>query len=194
MISYLKGKISYIGDNNIEIIVNNIGYKVFVAGEILNQVKPDQEMEVFTYQDVKENALDLYGFDSRGKLDLFAKLISVSGIGPKTGLGVLALATVDEIESAIVRGDASILTKVSGIGKKTAERIVLELKNKFSAKGGSASGGKGLETQSEDADVIDALVGLGYSAEDARGALRQLDKEIDGSEEKIKACLKILAK
>jgi Holliday junction DNA helicase RuvA len=194
MISYLKGTISYISDNDIEIVVNNIGYKVFVTGDILNKAKLDQEIEVFCFQNVKEDALDLFGFDDRNKLDLFAKLISVSGIGPKTGLNVLALATVDEIEAAIVRGDASILTKVSGIGKKTAERIVLELKNKFSARGGSAFGGKGLEPQSEDADVIDALVGLGYAIEDARKSLRQIDNTIEGSEDKIKACLKNLGK
>jgi len=191
MISYLKGTISYISENEIEVIVNNIGYKVFVTNDILDKVKLDQEIEIFTHQDVKETALDLYGFDSRGKLDLFAKLISVSGIGPKTGLNVLALATVDEIESAIIRGDASILTKVSGIGKKTAERIVLELKNKFS---------KGADLpvtdndQSEDADVIDGLIGLGYTIDQARQSLRQIDKNIEGSEEKIKACLKILSK
>jgi len=191
MISYLKGKISYIGDNYIEVVINNIGYKIFVASDILDKAKIEQEIEIFTYQDVKENALDLYGFASRAKLDLFAKLISVSGIGPKTGLGVLALATVEEIESAIVRGDASILTKVSGIGKKTAERIVLELKNKFK---GSVELGVEQQPQSEDADVIDALTGLGYSIEDARKALRQLDQKITGREEKIKACLKMLSK
>jgi len=191
MISYLKGTISYIGENFIEIINNNIGYKVFVAGDILNLVKIDQEIEVYCYQNVKEDALDLYGFDSREKLYLFEKLVSVSGIGPKTALGVLALATVDEIESAIIRGDASILTKVSGIGKKTAERIVLELKNKF-AKGGAALNGK--ESQSEDADVIDGLVGLGYAIEDARKSLRQLDDNIEGSDKKIKECLKLLGK
>lgn len=191
MISYLKGTISYIGDNDLEIVVNSIGYKVFVTEDILNKVKLDQELEIFTHQDVKEKALDLYGFDTRGKLDLFSKLISVSGIGPKTGLNVLALATVEEIEAAIVRGEASILTKVSGIGKKTAERIVLELKNKFS-KISEASGTD--PEQSEDADVIEGLVGLGYPIEDARKALRQIDKKIEGSEEKIKACLKILGK
>jgi holliday junction DNA helicase RuvA len=192
MISYLKGKISYIGENELEIIVNNIGYKVFVTGDILNSVKLEQEIEIFTHQDVKENALDLYGFDCRGKLDLFAKLISVSGIGPKTGLNVLALATVDEIEAAIVRGDASILTKVSGIGKKTAERIVLELKNKFSKS--TAELGSASTVQSEDADVIDGLVGLGYPIENARQALREIDNDIEGSENKIKECLKILGK
>ncbi len=191
MISYLKGKISYIGESNIEVIVNDIGYKVFVAGEILSKVKIGKELELYTHQHVREDALDLFGFDSREKLNLFEKLIGVSGIGPKTGLGVLALATVEEIESAIIRGDASILTKVSGIGKKTAERIVLELKNKF--KGHTELVGEKSE-QSEDADVLDALVGLGYTIDQARLALRQIDSKIKGSEEKIKACLKILSK
>ncbi len=191
MISYLKGKISYIGDNDIEVIVQDVGYKVFVAGELFSKVKVGQEVEVFCFQNVKEDALDLYGFESRDKLYLFEKLVSVSGIGPKTGLAVLALATVKEIESAIIRGDASILTKVSGIGKKTAERIVLELKNKFK-KGAELVGEP--STQSQDVDVIDGLVGLGYTVEDARQALRQIDKKIEGSEEKIKACLKILGK
>lgn len=191
MISYLKGQISYINENQIEVIVSNIGYKVFVIGDLLNNIKVGDEIEIYTYQDVKENALDLYGFDSREKLSLFEKLISVSGIGPKTGLNVLQLATVDEIESAIIRGDASILTKVSGIGKKTAERIVLELKNKFSKSSEPLAQEK---SQSEDADVIDGLIGLGYSVEDAREAFREIDPELKGSDEKIKACLKILSK
>lgn len=191
MISYLKGTISYIGESFIEVNNNDIGYKIFVAGELLNKVKLDQEIEVFCYQNVKEDVLDLYGFDSRDKLYLFEKLVSVSGIGPKTGLGVLALATVEEIESAIIRGDASILTKVSGIGKKTAERIVLELKNKFS-KSTEIIGQT--DNQSEDADVIDGLVGLGYPIDEARKALRQIDKKIKGSDQKIKACLKLLGK
>ncbi len=194
MISYIKGKISYIGENSLELIVNDIGYKVFVAGEILSKVKIGQETEIYTHQHVREDALDLFGFDSRDKLNLFEKLINVSGIGPKTALGVLALATIEEIESAIIRGDASILTKVSGIGKKTAERIVLELKNKFSSKGRAGNTGESLKYQSEDADVLDALVGLGYPLDQARQALRQLDEKIKGSEEKIKACLKILSK
>jgi Holliday junction DNA helicase RuvA len=192
MISYIKGKIKYIDSTFIEVINNNIGYKIFIANEFLNKIKLDQEVEIFCFQSVKEDALDLYGFESRDKLYLFEKLVSVSGIGPKTALGVLDLATVEEIESAIIAGDASILTKVSGIGKKTAERIVLELKNKFLSKSQPAV--NETEPQSEDSDVIDGLVGLGYSIDQARNALRQIDKKIKGSEQKIKACLKILSK
>jgi Holliday junction DNA helicase RuvA len=190
MISYLKGKIKYIGANFVELVVNDIGYKIFVTPNILNKAKVGKEMEVFTYQNVREDALDLFGFSSRGELEMFEKLISVSGIGPKTALNALSVAKIDEIESAIISGDASVLTKISGIGKKTAERIVLELKNKY--KGLSEIGGKIIQT--EDGDVIDALVGLGYSMDQARNVLRQIDKNIKGTEKKIKAALRLLSK
>ncbi|MBN1325627.1 Holliday junction branch migration protein RuvA [Candidatus Falkowbacteria bacterium] len=190
MISYLKGKIQYVGANFIEINVNNIGYKIFTTANILNKAKVAQEVEIFCYQNVKEDAIDLFGFASREEQLMFEKLISVSGIGPKTALNALSVAKIDEIESAIISGDASVLTKISGIGKKTAERIVLELKNKY--KGLAEVSGKII--QSEDADVIDALVGLGYSTEQARDVLRQIDKNIKGTEKKVKAALQLLSK
>jgi Holliday junction DNA helicase RuvA len=190
MISFLRGKIQYVGANFIEVNVNNIGYKIFVTANILNKAKVGQEIEVFAYQDVREDAIDLFGFASRAEQEMFEKLISVSGIGPKTALNALSVAKINEIESAIISGDASVLTKISGIGKKTAERIVLELKNKY--KGLSEVGGKIIQT--EDGDVIDALVGLGYSMDQARNALRQIDKNIKGTEKKIKACLQLLSK
>jgi holliday junction DNA helicase RuvA len=134
--------------------------------------------------------LDLFGFDNREQMELFEKLIGVSGIGPKTALGVLSAATIEEIETAVINDDVTVLTKVSGIGAKTAERIVLELKSKYKGKvAPAAKGGKA----NDDADVIDGLIGLGYSADQARSALRQVDKEL-GSDEKIKACLKILGR
>jgi len=190
MISYLKGKIQYVGANYIEINVNNIGYKVFVIASILNKAKVGQEIEIFCYQNVREDAIELFGFGNREEQVMFEKLITVSGIGPKTALNALSVAKVDEIESAIISDDASVLTKISGIGKKTAERIVLELKNKY--KGLAEVGGRII--QSEDADVIDALVGLGYSSEQARDVLRQIDKNIKGTEKKVKACLQLLSK
>ena len=190
MISYLKGKIQYVGGNFVDVNVNDIGYKAFVIASILNKAKVGQEMEIFCYQNVREDAIELFGFANRAELETFEKLITVSGIGPKTALNALSVAKIDEIESAIISGDASVLTKISGIGKKTAERIVLELKNKY--KGLSEVGGKII--QSEDADVIDALVGLGYSTDQARDVLRQIDKNIKGTEKKVKAALQLLSK
>jgi len=191
MISYLKGKVQFIGPNFVEVNVNDLGYKVFCIGSFLDKVKVNQEIELYTYQYIREDALDLYGFKTREELDLFEKLNGVTGIGPKTALGVLSLASPDEIESAIMRDDASILTKVSGIGKKTAERIVLELKSKYK---GKVDLGSKSSANTEDADVIDALIGLGYGADDARTALKQVDKNVKGVDEKIKACLKSLGK
>jgi len=191
MISYIKGKISYIGANFIEVLVNDLGYKIFVTDNFLNKAKVGKEIEIFTHQHVREDALDLFGFDNREQLELFEKLIGVSGIGPKTALNVLSAATVEEIETAVIHDDVSVLTKVSGIGAKTAERLVLELKNKY--KGKTAPSAKG-SNGSEDADVIDALIGLGYAADDARTALRQIDKGLKGTDEKLKACLKLLGK
>ncbi len=190
MISYLKGTIQFIGQNFIEVAINNIGYKVFVTEDFLNSAKVGKEVEIFTHQHVREDALDLFGFDNREQMELFEKLIGVSGIGPKTALGVLSAASIEEIETAVIHDDVSVLTKVSGIGAKTAERIVLELKSKYKGKVAPASvGGK----SNGDADVIDGLIGLGYFADQARSALRQVDKEL-GTDEKLKACLKLLGR
>jgi Holliday junction DNA helicase RuvA len=191
MITYLKGKIQYIGQNYIEVNVGSIGYRVFVGENIINSLHVGKEIEIFTHQHVREDTLDLFGFLTRPELGLFEKLIGISGIGPKTALGVLSLASVDDIESAIIRGDAAILTKVSGVGKKTAERIVLELKNKFK---GKVELGERQSGNFEDSDVLDALVGLGYGIDDARSALKNIDSEIKGADEKIKACLKALGR
>ena len=190
MISYLKGTIQYVGQNYIEVLVNGLGYKVFVTESFLNSAKVGKEIEVFTHQHVREDVLDLFGFDNREQMELFEKLIGVSGIGPKTALGVLSAATIEEIETAVINDDVSVLTKVSGIGAKTAERIVLELKSKYKGKVAPVSkGGKA----SDDADVIDGLVGLGYALDQARSALRQVEKNL-GTDEKIKSCLKLLGR
>ncbi|MCX6745895.1 MAG: Holliday junction branch migration protein RuvA [Candidatus Parcubacteria bacterium] len=191
MISFLKGKVQYIGSNFLEVNVNDLGYKVFVTEDFLHKAKVGKEIEIFTHQHVREDALDLFGFDNREQMELFEKLIGVSGIGPKTALNVLSAATIEEIETAVIHDDVSVLTKVSGIGAKTAERLVLELKNKY--KGKTAPSAKG-SSGSEDADVIDALIGLGYGPDDARTALRQIDKDQKGVDEKLKACLKLLGK
>lgn len=191
MISSLTGTINYIGTNSIEIHVNGVGYKIFTTPDMLGTARIGASVTMYTHTHVREDALDLFGFDSREKLELFEKLITVSGIGPKTALGVLSLASVADIETAIVRGDAAVLTKVSGIGKKTAERIVLELAGKISAepKLGAQTG-----PRSEDGDVIDALVGLGYTVDEARSALKNIDVSVTGVNDKVKAALKMLGK
>lgn len=190
MISYIKGKIIYRGKNFIIIKTGNMGYKVFVLPHLnLNA----DEIELFTHLNVREDSLSLYGFSNYAELELFELLISVSGIGPKSGMGVLSIASAETIKIAIANGDVSILTRVSGIGKKTAERIVLELRNKF-----LISSQDGLEEKvkeiSDQTDVIEALIGLGYNPAQAKRALEKVSPKIKDVGEKIKMALKELGR
>lgn len=191
MISYLKGKVSYKLKGKVIIEVNNIGYSVFVSEGFFNDLKIDTEVQIFTFQNVKEDALDLYGFKTLEELEFFELLISISGIGPKSALSVLAVAQLSDIKESIVRGDSGLLTKVSGIGKKIAERVVLELKDKLLKIGGAYD----LSISANfSADEIDALMALGYSVAEAREALNQVGQEIKDSAERIRQALKKLSK
>lgn len=188
MISQLTGKITFEGTNFIIINVSNVGYKVFVSNDTMNRlVKNSEIVTVWTHQVVRETALDLYGFLTKEDLDFFELLISISGIGPKSALGIFNVATTGTLISAISTGDTSYLTKVSGIGTKSAQKIVLELGDKV----------KKIDTNSEnireEVDVIEALVSLGYSTKQAGDALRKIDKKITGTGKKVKEALKVLS-
>lgn len=191
MISYLKGVVSYKLKSKVIIEVNNIGYSVFINENFLNDLKIGEETQIFTFQNVKEDALDLYGFKTLEELEFFELLISISGIGPKSGLSVLAVAQLSDIKESIVRGDSGLLTKVSGIGKKIAERVVLELKDKLLKIGGTYDLSI---SASFSADEIDALMALGYSVIEARDALNQVGNEIQDSAERIRQALKKMSK
>jgi len=191
MLSFIKGNVKLKTEQFIIIENNGIGYKVFAPINILHEVMEGDQIELYTYQHVREDALMLFGFKDYSQLQLFELLISISGVGPKTGLGVFAVAGVDDIKSAIVNQDASVLKKVSGIGAKTAERIVLELKNKVS---GTFEEIKSKQEMAGDVDAIEALVSLGYPINQAREALQQVDAEITDSGEKVRAALKYLSK
>ncbi len=186
MISHLKGKVAYKDLRFFVIDVAGVGYKVFASGPTIDKAKEGKEIGVWTYLAVRENALDLYGFDSKEDLDLFELLITVSGIGPKTALGVMNVVLPETIRLAISSGDTGYLTKVSGVGKKVAEKIVVELRGKFE---GIEGGGANLQ---KDSDAIEALKSLGYSQNEARDALSKVSKDIENASEKVKQALKIL--
>jgi len=190
MISFLRGKIINKGDGYIILEVANVGYQVFITPIMFAEIDIGQEIEMYTHQYVREDALDLFGFGSMDELELFRLLISISGIGPRSAIGVLSIAKTEDIKQSIASGDASLLTKVSGIGRKTAERVVLELKEKIGAIN-SGSGEKGLGTIAN-SDEIDALIALGYSASQARQALSEIDPKIKDSGDKIRAAFKKL--
>lgn len=190
MISYLKGKVIFKLKDRIIIEVNNIGYAVFLNDAFLQAVKEGSLQEVFTYQHVKEDILALYGFKTLSELEFFNLLLSVSGIGPKSALSILAIASLDDIKESIVREDPHLLVQVSGVGKKTAERLILELKDKVYKMGGNYD----LSEPNLVLDEIEALIALGYSNSEAREALKKLDSSISDSSERIRQALKNLSK
>ena len=190
MISYIEGKIIFRGEKFIIIKTSGIGFKVFVLPDLNLE---NDEIKLFTYLNVKEDALTLYGFLDYKELELFELLISISGIGPKAGLGILSLADTETIKVAIVKNDASVLTRVSGIGKKTAERVILELKNKISISDIGDLEDKSKEI-SEHSDAIDALISLGYNAGEAKNALSKISTEVKDVGEMVRMALKEMGK
>lgn len=190
MLAFLEGEIEYKSARFVSLNVAGVGYKVFIS-PIISKKIPEigQKVKLFTFLYVRENALDLYGFLDRKDEEFFELLISISGIGPKTGLGILSVASVSEIKSAIIKGDSTLLTKVSGIGKKTAEKIILELKNRIEILPSELSA-----AESEDGEIIDALIGLGYKLSEAREIVRKLPKNVKGIEARVKEALKMIGK
>lgn len=189
MFAYLQGVIKF-KDNNFVVIANQgIGYKVFVPNKLALKVKAGKEIELYIYHHVREDVNQLFGFQNIDELNLFEKLISVSSVGPKTALGIFGEADAIDIRSAIANQDASILKKVSGIGAKTAERIILELKNKID---GDFSAIKTRAELNSNMDAADALMALGYSSQQARDALNKISSEIKDIGERVKEALKIL--
>jgi len=192
MIAYLKGKVIAKTNTYIILETGGVGYQVFAGENFLAEIKAGGEQEIYLHHRVREDLSDLYGFKNLEDLSLFELLLSVSGVGPKSALAVLSLASTDDIKEAIIRGDASLLTKVSGIGKKTAERLVLELKNKVTRiSGGTTLVGGGL---SGAGDELDALMSLGYSMNEAREALNLVEASITSTGGRVKAALKYLAR
>ena len=186
MISKLKGTVEHKDAKFIILMVGGVGYKIFLASEQLEKIKESANISLWTYLAVREDALTLYGFEEKEGLDFFEMLISISGIGPKTALGVINAATIPTLKKAVASEDISHLVKVSGIGKKIAEKIILELKGKF---GREESGEISLK---DEVDTMEALKSLGYSQSQAREALKQVDKNITGASERVKQALKIL--
>ncbi|GMQ95361.1 MAG: Holliday junction branch migration protein RuvA [Patescibacteria group bacterium] len=193
MISHLRGGVVLKRDRFVILETGGVGYKVYVSLDTFRKIKDDgKEVAFWTHLAVRENALDLYGFTNYGELEFFELLIGISGIGPKSALAILGVAPIDTLREAIATGDTSYLTKVSGIGKKNAEKIVLELRDKLGTSQ-EAGGARGIGLK-EEADVIDALVSLGYSAQEAREALKRVAHEVKGVSNRIKETLKHLGR
>ncbi|MDE6712666.1 MAG: Holliday junction branch migration protein RuvA [Lachnospiraceae bacterium] len=204
MYAYLKGIVAWKTADRIVVEVSGVGYNVYVSpGRIYDFPEYGEEVKVYTYTSVREDAINLYGFVTLEELELFKLLISVSGIGPKGGLAMLSVMSVDDIKYAIMTGDAKLLAKAPGVGKKTAERVIIDLKDKINAQDfeESVSGAvleKTLMEHPKARDAADALVALGYSGKEAKHAVEQAFKELEvqsgedaiSSDQLLKAALK----
>lgn len=188
MISLIQGKIINKTDKEVTIMTSGgVGYRIMASPNALSVATVGNELTLETYLSVKEDSLDLFGFVNTAEKELFKNFLTVSGVGPKTALHLLSLGKVEEITLAIGRSDIDYLTKVSGIGKKTAERIIVELKSKV-AKGMSEAGIK-IGQNDVMTDVIDALVTLGYSALQARDVVQKINAAGRTSEQLLKEAL-----
>jgi Holliday junction DNA helicase RuvA len=191
MIAFLRGSIVSMKEDALVLDVGGVGYKVFVSSYTSGKVAGtggEVSLHVFTY--VREDILALYGFLTAEELEMFELLISVSGIGPKAGLGILSIADPHMVCTAILDHDASVLTRVSGVGKKTAERVILDLENKV-GKLAVAFGASSGKTPME-ADALDALVAMGYAPGEARDALRSVPESMRDIGDRVKYALKQL--
>ena len=200
MIKYLNGILAEVDIDNIVVEVNGIGYGVNVPTTVINYVRDiGSKIKIYTYMNVKEDEMSLYGFLTKDELDVFKRIISVSGIGPKGGLSILSTLSADDLRFAVLSDDAKAISKSPGIGVKTASKLILELKDKFNLqdafnkKSMSEASLKTNMNNSEVNDAVEALVALGYSSTEALKAVRslELDESMD-SGNIVKMALKII--
>jgi Holliday junction DNA helicase RuvA len=187
MIYSLSGVISLKGKGFAVVEAAGVGYKVTCPLSVLSRLpQVGGEVKLLTHHHVREDASDLYGFLTDAELSLFESLISISGVGPKSAMGIMGVAQTADLIAAINEGRVDLLTKASGVGKKTAERVVLELKGKltFTDNAGKISAMEG------DLELEETLIGLGYSRAQAKAAIGKLDPKIKEFNERLKAVLR----
>lgn len=182
MLATLSGTVTHVGGLWCVVEVAGVGYRVYATPTTLAGLSLGVPVTLWVHHAVREDAEDLFGFETLDELLLFELLISVSGIGPRSGLGLLGLADVSTLAGAIARGDADYLTRVSGVGKKTAQKVVLELKDKV-------AGFATADTNTDDADVIEALIEMGYTRAHAREAIKTIPESTHGVPARLKAAL-----
>jgi holliday junction DNA helicase RuvA len=194
MLHYLRGNITMRFDGGIVVETGGLGYRVFVPDNSPLYLDTGKEaVLVYTAMIVREDDMSLYGFPDKDSLELFQKLRTVNGVGAKAALAVLSAMPLGEVKKAILFDDAATLTRANGIGKKTAQRIVLELKDKLGDIGGLADLAEQVASESGKAEAINALIGLGYSRSEAVGALVGIEGDNLTTEDYIKKALRGIA-
>ncbi|MDM8248258.1 Holliday junction branch migration protein RuvA [Lacrimispora saccharolytica] len=201
MIGYIKGIVEEVTSDRLILENGGIGYEIFVPSSVLDSgLREGEELKIYTYLNVREDALQLFGFLSRDDLQVYRLLIGVNGIGPKAAIGVLSAMSADTLRFAVLADDAAAIAKAPGIGKKTAQKLILELKDKFSLEEAfeqklAATQAKETVQAGEDAssEAVQALVALGYSGTEALQAVKKVAGAADmDTEAVLKAALKYL--
>ncbi|MCD8130191.1 MAG: Holliday junction branch migration protein RuvA [Lachnospiraceae bacterium] len=187
MYAYLRGQLAGVREDGIIVDVHDVGYRVLMSGASISSLPPvGEEVKIYTYTCVREDAFLLYGFLSQADLDIFKQCITVSGIGPKGGMAILSVMDADALRFAIISGDSKAIARAPGIGPKTAQRLILELKDKISVEevleqraleGGAM--GKGTFTSSNMQEAVEALTALGYSSSEALQAVKGVENAAD---------------
>ncbi|MCR5402520.1 MAG: Holliday junction branch migration protein RuvA [Butyrivibrio sp.] len=203
MIAYVNGTLEYLEEGNAVIDVGGVGINVNISGSTMDRMpRVGETVKLYTYTNVKEDAFTLFGFLSRDELSLFKMLITVSGIGPKGGLSLLSVMSPDDLRFAIIAGDSAAIAKTPGIGKKTAERITLELRDRIKAteddmlRGSSAVTADDISGDAASArdEAVAALVALGYNSADAMKAVRKVIKSDEAAARDTEKLLKLALK
>ena len=199
MYEYIRGQFQGISKDYVVIELNNIGYKIFTSGNTMsNMPKVGDEVLLYLEQIVREDFIGLYGFTTREELEMFKLLLSINGVGAKAALSLLSISTVNNLKYAIMMGDEKHITRAPGIGKKTAQRIILELKDKLKPDELTSEEGQLIEGINDNSDysfnineTLSALMALGYTEKEAQKALEKVDKTLS-IENMIKESLKLL--
>lgn len=189
MIGEIRGTISALRPGYAIVSAQGVGYKVAATRATLASMTLGTDISLWTHLVVREDALDLYGFRDEEEMRFFEMLLTVSGIGPKSALAVLDIASIETLRSAIASGNSGYLTNVSGIGKKTAEKIIVELRDKV----GIATEGSHAALQGDE-EALEAMRALGYSAAEARDALRKIPASVESGTARLREALKIMGK
>lgn len=195
MISYIKGTLVHRGESYIVLETGGIGYQIFVSAGFLSKMpETGKEMKIFTYMSVKEDGISLFGFSSKEEQEMFLKLLTVGGVGPKGALGFLSQLSPQEIVMAVLSGDEKTLSKAPGVGRKTAQRVILELKDKCTTEDGIAISMEAAEEAGAVGgarfEAIEAMTALGYSRSEAAKVVGQVAAEGMTIEDILKAALK----
>jgi len=187
MIATLRGEISQIEDNAIILEVGGVGLRVFIPSILRTRLKAGETLMLYTHLVVREDALTLYGFESQGDRELFNVLLGVDGVGPKVALSVLSTMTLDAVQRAVFADDGDLLSRVPGVGKKTAQKMALHLKDKLKPTDALS---RVAAMSDADSEVLAALTALGYSVVEAQAAIQAIAKDApDDTEERLRLAL-----